>query len=129
MVHVFEGTAEVANAKTTASGGTWSTSGSALSKALAEGKHTYAVYATEKSGLDNKEGTSETRTFEVDTEPPTVTLAKVPPRTNQTSPSFSGTASENTEVQVHVFEGSTEVANAKTTASGGAWWNKRPGNS
>jgi hypothetical protein len=121
VVHVFEGSAEVANAKTTASDGTWSTSGSALSKALLEGKHTYTVYAIEKSGLGNKEGTSETRTFEVDTEAPTVTLAKVPPRTNETSPSFSGTASENTEVVVHVFEGSTEVANAKTTASDGTW--------
>ena len=120
VVHVFEGSTEVAKAKTTASGGTWSTTG--LSKALQEGKHTFTVYATEKSGLTgNKEGKSSTLSFEVNTEPPVVTLAEVPSPTNNQRPSFSGTASENTEVVVHVYEGSTEVAKAKTTASGGTW--------
>ncbi len=120
VVHVFEGSTEVAKAKTTASGGTWSTTG--LSKALQEGKHTFTVYATEKSGITgNKEGKSSTLSFEVDTEPPVVTLAEVPSPTNNQRPSFSGAASENTEVVVHVYEGLTEVAKAKTTASGGTW--------
>ena len=120
VVHVFEGTTEVAQAKTTASGGTWSTS--TLSAALPSGKHTFTAHATEVSGLGNGEGESNTVTFEVNTEPPTVTLLTGPPSvSNETMPSFSGAASENTEVVLHVFEGSTEVAKAKTTASGGAW--------
>ena len=119
VVHVFEGSTEVANVKTTASGGTWSTS--TLSKALPEGKHTFTAYAKEKSGLGNKEGESAKVTFEVNTEPPVVTLAQPTTPSNKITPPFSGTASEATEVEVHVFEGATEVANVSTTASGGAW--------
>ena len=37
------------------------------------------------------------------------------------NPSFSGEASENTEVVVHVFLGTEEVASAKTTAASGKW--------
>ena len=105
MVHVYEGSTEVAKAKTTASGGTWSTSGSALSKELPEGKRTFTAYAIEKSGLGNGEGTSAPRTFEVNTESPKVTLAKVPSPTNDVTPTFNGTASEATEVLVQVYEG------------------------
>ena len=36
-------------------------------------------------------------------------------------PGFSGTAGEATQVTVHVFEGTTEVSSASTTASGGKW--------
>ncbi len=118
-VHVFQGATEVAKAKTTAAGGTWSTS--TLNKALPAGKHTFTAFATEKSAIGNPEGQSNTVSFEVNTEPPTVTINPPPLRSNNTSPTFSGTASENTEVIVHVFEGATEVATAKTTASGGSW--------
>ena len=102
---MFEGETEVASAKTTASGGKWSTT--ALSKALSVGQTLlHALKATEKSGLGNAEGESATVCFEVNTLPPVVTIATAPPApSNNTNPSFSGTASENTEVVVHVFEG------------------------
>ena len=121
VVHVFEGATEVASAKTTASGGKWSTSGAALSKELPVGKHTFKVFANEKSGLGNADGKSSEPTFEVNTEPPVVTITQPLTPSNNTKPSFEGTASENTEVVVHVFEGATEVASAKTTAAGGKW--------
>jgi hypothetical protein len=119
VVHVLEGSTEVASATTTASGGKWSTS--TLSKALPSGKRSFTAFATEKSGLGNAEGKSSTVSFEVNTEPPVVTIVGPPTRSNNQTPAFSGTASENTEVVVHVLEGSTEVASATTTASGGKW--------
>ncbi len=119
VVHVYEGTTEVASASTTASGGTWSTSG--LNKALPTGKHTFKAYATEVSGLGNAEGRSGEVSFEVNTLPPEVTIGVPPSPSKNTSPGLSGTASEATQVVVHVFEGSTEVASASTTASGGKW--------
>jgi large repetitive protein len=118
-VHVFEGSSEVASATTTASGGAWSTS--TLSKALRSGKHGFTAFATEKSGLGNGEGKSATVSFEVDTEPPVVTLGQPVSPSNVTTPSFSGSASEATEVTVHVFEGTSEVASGSATASGGGW--------
>jgi hypothetical protein len=44
-------------------------------------------------------------TFDVDTRPPVVTLDAVPALSNDTTPSFSGTASEATPVTVEIFEG------------------------
>ena len=119
VVHVMSGAEQVATATAVAKAGTW-TSG-ALSKALAGGKHAFTAFATEKSGLGNPEGTSETRSFEVNTEAPVVTLNQPLSPSNDTNPSFSGTASEDTQVVIRVFEGSTEVATATTTASGGKW--------
>ena len=119
VVHVFEGASEVATTTTTAVGGKWSTS--TLSKALPEGKHTFTAYAKEKSGLGNGEGESSKVTFEVNTEPPVVTIAQPTTPSNKITPGFSGTASEATEVEVHVFLGTEEVANVKTTAAGGKW--------
>ena len=55
-------------------GNSW-TSGQA-SPALAMGRHTYTAVATEESPLGNEEGKSEPRTFEVDTEAPTVKLSQ-----------------------------------------------------
>ena len=122
VVHVLnEASKEVAFAKATASGGKWSVPAGSLSKELAEGEHTFTAYATEKSEIKNKEGESAKVTFKVNTEPPVVTLHQPATPSNNTKPSFSGTASENTEVVVHVFEGTTEVAKAKTMASGGTW--------
>jgi hypothetical protein len=119
-VHVLdEGAKEVASATATASGGKWSTSG--LSKALPSGKHVFSAFATEKSGIGNLDGRSASVTFEVNTEPPVVTFKQPTTPSNNTSPSFTGTASEASAVTVRVFEGSTEVASATTTASGGTW--------
>jgi hypothetical protein len=119
VVHVFEGSSEVASVTTATSAGSWSTS--PLSRALPSGKHTFTAFATEESGLGNGEGKSASVSFEVNTEPPAVTLAQPVSPSNKTQPSFSGSASEATEVTVHVFEGSSEVASATATAAGGAW--------
>ncbi len=119
-VHVFEGPAEVAHVTTTAAGGKWSTE--TLSKALSTGKHTYRAFATEVSAIGNAPGESNPVEFEVDTEAPKVAITKGPKaRSNETTPPFEGTASENTEVTVHIFEGSTPIATATTKASGGKW--------
>jgi len=118
-IHVFEGLTEVASATTTATGGKWSTS--TLTKVLPEGRHSFTAYATEQSSLGNGEGKSPSVTFEVDTEPPAVAIAAPPSPSKNTTPTFTGTASEATEVVVHVFEGSTEVDSAQTTAAGGKW--------
>src|SRR4029077_14918419 len=119
-VHVFEGANQVATATTTAAGGNWSTS--TLSPALPTGKHTFTAYATEESGIGNEPGKSNEVSFEVDTEAPKVAITKGPEaRSNKTTPPFEGTASEPTEVTVHVFEGLSEVAKAKTVASAGHW--------
>ncbi len=49
----------MASAKTTASGGTWSTTAAELSKELPKGNGTFTAYATEKSALaGNPEGKS-----------------------------------------------------------------------
>ena len=119
VVHVFEGTTEVASASTTASGGKWSTSG--LSKALPAGRHTFKAYATEVSGLGNAEGKSTKRASKWTPLRPEVGDRGAAVTVEEHEPGFSGTASEATEVEVHVFEGSTEVATATTTASGGKW--------
>src|SRR5205085_2164408 len=104
VVHVFEGTNEVAHATTTAFGGQWATG--SLSNLLPAGKRTFTAHATEKSLLGNAAGKSSTVSFEVNTLPPEVTLNQPTTPSNNTNPSFSGTASEETEVTVHVFEGS-----------------------
>ena len=119
VVHVMEGTTEVAKAEAAVAGGEWSTS--TLSKALASGKHSYTAFATEESNIGNGPGTSGPVSFEIDTEAPAVTIEGPPSPTNDTTPPFAGTASEDTKITVHVKEGTTEVAKAETTASGGKW--------
>ena len=117
VVHVMEGATEVASAKTTASGGQWSTTG-ALSKALPSGKHSFTAIATEKSGIGNAEGTSGTvgvrsrhAAAHRDDRGAAVSVGRP-------TPSFSGEASENTEVVVHVIEGATEVASGENDGVG-----------
>jgi hypothetical protein len=120
VVHVFEGSTEEASVATTASGGAWSTS--TLSKELPAGKHSFTAYALEKSGLGNAEGKSSTVSFEVNTNPPEVTVVAPKSPSDDLTPAFSGTASEETEVVVHVFlEGAGEVGSVSTKAAGGKW--------
>ncbi len=64
----------------------------------------FTAVATEKSGL-GPEGRSEERTFEVDTETPAVTLNQPTKLSKDTTRSFGGSASEETEVEVYVYEG------------------------
>jgi hypothetical protein len=109
----------VSSAAATGTGGAWS-SGQA-GPPLPSGQYT-AVAVQESSLLGNPSGVSNEVTFVVDTSSPTVTLNSVSSPSNDTTPSFSGTASDSTPVVVHVFNGaSQEVATATGSPSGGGW--------
>jgi hypothetical protein len=124
-VHIYEGTkaegTEISKALATGTGGAWS-SGKA-SPALASG--TYTAVAIQESPLGNPPGTSSPVTFTVNTNPPLVTLNSPAVRSNNTTPAFSGTASDTTQVTVHVYKGSkaegTEISKAVATPEGGSW--------
>ena len=64
-------------------------------------------------------------TFTVDTLPPTVTIDQPSSPSNDTTPSFAGTASDTTLVTVDVYAGGTAegipIAVLKAQANGGSW--------
>ena len=124
-VSVYKGTSAsgtpVAAATATGTGGTWGSG--PVSAELKTG--TYTAQAVQKSSLGNADGVSESRTFEVNTNAPEVTLNAPPARSNDTTPAFGGTASEQTPVTVEIFKGTTAtgsaVALASATGTGGTW--------
>src|SRR5581483_3425843 len=85
------------------------------------GSGTYTAVAVQPSSLGNPRGSSETRTFVIDTSAPTVTIEHPASPSNDRTPSFSGTASEESLVHVYVYEGGSRVAELTATPSGGAW--------
>jgi hypothetical protein len=103
--------------------GSW-TSGP-VTPALPEGKHTFTAVAVQTSEVNNAAGKSAAVTFVVDTEPPTVTLDAPPSPSNDTTPPFSGTATDVTPVTVEVFKGAvaegSPVATTSATGTGGSW--------
>ena len=111
----------VAEATATGTGGTWSSG--AASPALPDG--TYTAIAEQESAFGNGPGFSEEQTFTVHASKPVVTLNAVSSPTNDSTPSFSGTASEKNEVTVLVFAagdvGGTVRAVAHATGTGGSW--------
>src|SRR6202011_5025805 len=115
-----EGTV-LATATATPSGGEW-TSGVA-SPALKEGQ--YTAQATQPSSVGNPPGTSEARTFTINTASPTVSMKAPTSPSNNTEPSFSGFASDSTQVTVRIYAGAkpegTVLASATATPSGGEW--------
>jgi len=108
------------SASATPVGGSWTSA--SVSPALPSGQ--YTAVASQESSLENPPGTSESRTFTVDTEPPTVTL-NAPSSPTDASPSFSGTASEDMPVTVDIYAGANAsgpvVASATAQGTGGAW--------
>jgi hypothetical protein len=118
-VEVFEGTRPEGNilATVTAQGtsGTWTSA--QLGSPLPSGTHTFTALAIQASEIKNPAGRSAPVTFVVDTEPPTVTLAAPTSPSNDTTPSFSGTASETTPVTVEIFAGPNAEGTVLTTAS------------
>jgi IPT/TIG domain/Bacterial Ig-like domain len=121
VVHIYEGSEQVATATAQATGGHWSSEPAV--PALPSGKHTFKAVAIEASGLGNKPGESEAKSFEVDTLPPSVTVVQPGARSNNQEPTLMGTGSEEgTEVQVRVMEGSKEVGKGHTTVSAAGTW-------
>ena len=127
VVHIYEGTkaegTEVSKATATGTGGAW-TSGPAGTP-LASGKHTFAAIATQESPLGNPEGKSNVVTFVVNMNPPAVTLNAIETPSKNTSPSFSGTASETLAVTIKIYQGSeakgTPFATAEAAVSAEKW--------
>jgi hypothetical protein len=121
-VRVSSGAETVRTLKAHPSGGSWATVN--VSPPLPDGH--YTALATEPGALNGGEpGTSNTVGFEVDTQPPKVTLSPVPARSNQSAPTFSGTASESTPVTVEVFRGPRPegeiLASAEARPENGGW--------
>src|SRR5205814_9461908 len=108
------GTAEgtvISTATATRTGGGW-TSGTA-SPTLSSGQ--YTAVATQPSSLGNPAGTSSPVTFVVDTSSPVVTLNPAKSPSNNTTPSFSGSASDTTPVSVTIYAG--EIGRATRSES------------
>ncbi len=75
------------------------------SPALPAGQHSFTAVAHEQSAIGNPEGESEEVHFDVDTNPPEVTLAEPPATTSEAELSFSGKASGPDPVTVDVYSG------------------------
>ena len=100
------------------------TSGPAIPELL-PGKHIYTAVASQPSSLGNPPGTSPPVTFAVDTQAPSVTLNTPASPSNDATPSFTGTASETTQILVKINRGSEisneVVATATASGTGGGW--------
>jgi hypothetical protein len=126
-VEVFEGTRPegriVASVVVHEPRGSWTSP--PLAPSLPSGRHNFTAVAIQPSEIKNRPGRSSAVGFVVDTEPPTVTLNALPSPSRDTTPVFSGTASDPTPVTVEVFEGETvegkRVASVTAPVSGGNW--------
>jgi hypothetical protein len=98
--------------------GTWSLG---PLEALADGTYTAQASQTNLAS----ETTSQPVTFTVDTAAPRVTLESPPSPSDDTTPSFTGTATDTTPVTVQIHEGATAagtiVAAASAAGTGGPW--------
>jgi hypothetical protein len=121
-VEIFEGTrAEgelLAVATASGTGGAWTSA--PASPSLPTGRRDFTAVAVQKSAVGDAVGTSAPVTFSVDTEPSAVTLAAPARRSNDPSPSFSGTAGEQTPVEVAVFAGGAAEGEIVATATADA---------
>src|SRR5262249_8033535 len=85
----------------------------------------YSAVAEQTEALTEEKGASGSVSFRVLTSKPVVSLNAVSSPTKDTTPSFSGTASETTGVRVFIFEaghvGETPVAEAHAFGTGGSW--------
>src|SRR5438552_15184291 len=125
-VNVYEGAAaagapvQTLRAPAPVLSGSWS---AAATEPLADGTYTAVAEQHELFGLQQT-SVSEPYTFTVSTLP-RVTLEQPALRSNDTTPSFSGTASDTTPVSVEVYEGAsaqgTPAATLKVRGTGGSW--------
>jgi hypothetical protein len=121
VIGIYTATSEEVAQATTTGGGTW-TSGSS-SPALKNGE--YFAVAEEPSELGGLSGVSSVVAFTIAVAAPTVTITQPTTPSNNTVPSFSGTATETTKVTVDVYAGATAtgtvVATATATPSSKSW--------
>ncbi|HWX97334.1 MAG TPA: Ig-like domain-containing protein, partial [Solirubrobacteraceae bacterium] len=101
----------------TPASGTWT-----AQAGLADGTYTAIAEQADKAG---NTGFSSTTTFTINTASPTVSLNSVASPSNNTSPSFTGSASDTTTVTVKIYEGvaaeGTVVSTATAAGGGGGW--------
>ncbi len=124
-VHIYAGGAAagepVAESQASGTGGSWS-SGPA-SVALPDGS--YTAVAEQESEFGDGPGGSGPIHFTVATAAPTVSMGAIPTPSNDTAPAFSGFASEDTPVVVHVYAGANSkgslAAEAHASGTGGSW--------
>src|SRR5690349_7859086 len=121
VVTVSKGGSPVESLETTPKGtGEWSVR---VPSDLGDGSYTALAEQTET--LTGEPGSAGPIGFTIDTQSPTVTLTAVPSPSNDSTPSFSGTASDTGEVTVYVFKGSspggTKAAEVSSSVSGGVW--------
>ncbi len=128
-VFVYAGTVAEGDLVATASGpvragGQW-TSGHVNEPLLEKGDRTFTAVAVLSSTREESEAVS----FVVDTEPPDVTLQAPRSPSNDNTPTFSGTASETTQVTVEIHAGTSLAGQLVTTATAtgtGAGWTSGP---
>jgi hypothetical protein len=108
-----EGTVVASATATPGVTGEWSSG--TVSQALPEG--TYTAQASQPSSLGNPTGKSQAVTFTVVTAPPTVTLNQPASPSKNTTPSFSGTATDSTPVTVKVYSGPKVEGDLAATAT------------
>ena len=124
-VKVYKGAKPEGTVVATAEGPVSSNKWGPVSSPTTLGNGTYTAVAEEPSSLGNTTGHSSPVTFVINTNAPEVTLNTVKTPSNDTTPSFSGTASESLPVTVKVYKGSkvegVPVATAEASVSGGNW--------
>ena len=126
VVHIYNSSeTEVASATAPGTGGAWDSSDA--SAPLSSGE--YEAIATQASSLGNPEGKSTPVSFTVDTTPPAVSLTPVAPLTNNTEPSFSGSAGDApgdiASVTLNIYSGEgvagSPIRTIKVTPVGTTW--------
>ena len=123
IIHIYKAgtTTEVSSAEATGTGADWTSS--EASQALPEGQ--YEAIATQEPLLGGFRGESEMVTFTVITAPPKVTLNPPESPSNNTTPSFTGTATDTTPITVKIYAGKTAtgavVSTAQAGGNGGGW--------
>ena len=128
VVHVYEGTkAEGTNlhgGDPKGTGGAWK-AGAVSTELAGRGPHLHGCCDRGQPSLGNPEGKSNTVTFIVNNEPPTVTLNEVAKLSKNRQPVFAGYSNVSTEIVIHVYEGEsatgTEVAKATAKGDSGDW--------
>jgi large repetitive protein len=115
-----ESSTEVSKTTATGTAGAWTSAPASPELPNVKGKHGYTAAATQIDEAGNVTTTPRVK-FVVDTEAPALTLVRPPARTNNRTPSFTGTASDTTPVTVKIFESGTEVTQTTAPGTGGAW--------